>query len=172
MNTAEETPHPLQLIEVIHLELAATDALPDGKGVPLVLQQGLACKGEWRGDRDLSLCKAGGKLVLLEDLGPAPAAGTVELHHIAATILILKLVDPVFVAVELDKAGVEPQATEIERIHDEVGIEVGIVETHVIHHKKGAPLRPILSLLPAIAVLAGDRTGVTPGPQPHAVTTG
>ena len=31
------------------------------------------------------------------------------------------------------------------QFQDEVGIEVGIVETHVIHHEKGALLRPILS---------------------------
>ncbi|MNH20750.1 hypothetical protein D3C79_805350 [compost metagenome] len=110
-----------------------------------MLQQGLASKRDGGGHRDLRLIETGGKLMLLEDLGPAPATGTIELHHVAATILILKLVDPVFIAVELDEAGVDAQAAEIDRIHDEVGIEVGIVETHVIHHEKGALLRPILS---------------------------
>ncbi|MNZ40944.1 hypothetical protein D3C78_584810 [compost metagenome] len=145
VDAAEIAPHPLQLIQVVHLELAATDAMPDGEGVALMLQQGLAGKGDGGGDRDLRLTQASGKLVLLEDLGPAPATGAVELHHVTATILILKLVDPVFIAVELDEAGVDAQAAEIDRIHDEVGIEVGIVETHVIHHEKGALLRPILS---------------------------
>ncbi len=120
-----------------------------------MLQQGLAGKGERSGDRDLRLAQASGKLVLLEDLGPAPAAGTIELHHVAATILVLELINPVFVAVELDEAGVEPQTAEVQRIHDEVGSEIGIVETHVIHHEKGAPLRPILSLLSAVAVHGG-----------------
>ncbi len=116
-----------------------------------MLQQGLAGKGDGGGNRDLRLIEAGGKVVLFEDLGPAPATGTVELHHVAATIFILKLVDPVFVAVEFDETGVDTQAAEVQRIHDEIGIEVGIVETHVIHHEKGAPLRPILSLLLIIA---------------------
>ena len=84
--------------------------------------------------------------MLLQDLGPAPASGAVELHHIAATIFILKLVDPVLVTVELDEAGIDTQTTEVEGIQDEIGIEVGIVETHEIHHEKGAPMRPILSL--------------------------
>ena len=139
VDAAKVAPHPLQLIQVVHLELAATDALPDGERIALMLQQGLPREGERRGDRDFRLGQAGGELVLLQDLGPAPAAGAVEFHHIATTVLVLKLIDPVLVAVEFDKAGVEPQTAEIQRIHDEVGCEIGIVETHVIHHEKGAP---------------------------------
>ena len=145
MDAAKIAPDPLQLIEVIHLKLATTDALPDGERIALMLQQGFTREGDRGGHRDLCITKPGSILMLFEDLGPAPATRTVELHHIAATLLILKLVDPVLIAVEFDEAGVEPQTAEIERVHDEVGCEIGIVETHVIHHKKGAPLRPILS---------------------------
>ncbi|CAJ1765954.1 hypothetical protein LMBIIBHN_00048 [Aeromonas salmonicida] len=99
-----------------------------------MLQQGFAREGERRSDRDLRLIESGGKVVLFQDLGATPATGTVELHHIAAALLVLKLIDPVFVTVELDEAGVESQTAEIQRIHDEVGSKVGIVETHVIHH--------------------------------------
>ena len=120
-----------------------------------MLQQGLAGKGNGSGDRDLSFTEASGKRVLFQDLGPAPATGAIELHHVATAILILELIDAVLVTVELDKAGVDAQAAEIDGIHDEIGIEVGIVETHVIHHRKGALLRPILSPLSAVAVHGG-----------------
>jgi hypothetical protein len=120
-----------------------------------MLQQGLAGKGNGSGDRDLSFTEASGKRVLFQDLGPAPATGAVELHHVATAILILELIDAVLVTVELDKAGVDAQAAEIDGIHDEIGIEVGIVETHVIHHRKGrccAPFYHHCLPLPCMAV--------------------
>jgi hypothetical protein len=55
-----------------------------------------------------SSCTSWRKLMFFEDLLGGPALRTIELHHIALAIFVLKLVNAVLIAVKRSETGVHP----------------------------------------------------------------
>ena len=78
------------------------------------------------GDRDLAAHELGGEGVLLEDLGIAPAARSVELGDDDAAAFEEDLEDAVLVGVELDQPAVAAKADTIERVEHGARREVGV----------------------------------------------
>jgi hypothetical protein len=73
-----------------------------------MLMKRTVVKRQRRSNRDFILHELEGKLVFFEDLFGGPALRTIELHHIAMTIFVLKLINAVLIAVKRGETGVHP----------------------------------------------------------------
>src|SRR3954466_14688484 len=105
MDAPEKAADPLEHLGIVELGRAPAATRIDGYGKLRIrgLQERRSAESERRDHRDLVLRKLAGELVLLADLGVAPAFRAVELGYERRVVLHPHLVDTVFVAVEREQ---------------------------------------------------------------------
>ncbi|MND95644.1 hypothetical protein D3C80_879040 [compost metagenome] len=123
MQTAEQLPKAIQLIEVARLWCTATAAREQGEAKAAVFEQGLVVVDKWRDHRHFAFGQFSGKAVLLEDRRVGPAVRAVELGDQWFSPFDTHLVDPVLVAVQCQHPGVAEKADAFHGVEDQVGGE-------------------------------------------------
>ena len=88
---------PFQHLGVVQFGRAPAAAWADAEGKAIGVVQAGTLQLQGCDDADLGAGQGGSKVMLLLDLGVAPAPGTVELGHHRAAVFELHLVDPVLV---------------------------------------------------------------------------
>ena len=100
MQLTEQSPKLFPVFVLLSGKSPAATAGKQCKPVLLKMMQRIAMMLQWRHHIDLMGCQFKAKLVLFTDLVIGPALRPVELHHVAALIFSLKLINAVFITIE------------------------------------------------------------------------
>lgn len=110
-------------------------------------QQRLIVKDKWRRDRYIILYQLQRKLMLFKNLFGRPALRTIELHHHAAAIFVLKLINPILIAIKRGKTRIHPNALFEQGINNSVRVESLECESLVVHPDIRLTIRMIQDII-------------------------
>ena len=129
VDAAQEVADALECLGGFQFRRAAAPSWEHGPQVAFMLVQRLAFHAQGRDDRDLGIGQLLAPCVLFEDLGPAPAAGAVELGDDPAAVIEPDLEHPVFIRVQLKQAAIAPEPLGLEGVQHDVrrqGVEAKV----------------------------------------------